>query len=462
VKQLRWVVAPVCVALLAGACSRSGNSAVSQSPTTAANAAATPTTAAGPGPGDFGTLKAVCGPGNATGATAQGVTNTSIDVGTMADPGATVQPGLDQELFDAATAFTKWCNAAGGILGRKLNLHLRDSAIFNVPARMQESCAQDFALIGNGEAFDDGGVKIRVACKLPEIPGYDNSPLAVEAPIKAEAIPMPIQQQPAAGLKAMKTLIPGVTKIGFITGNLAGVLVTRDREKEAAQLEGFTPVYDDVYPITGPDNWQPYIQKMKDSGLQVLELTGSPQDIIGMEKAMKALNWYPQGILEQANQYDQRLITEAGDALQNTYVITAFVPFEDASTNAAVKQMVDTVKQEVPGGKIAALTSNAWDAWLLFATAARDCGSNLTRDCLLQKAGSHQQWDGGGISGTVSTNPDSREAATCITLVKGTASGFVAATNLLPPTAGQTIFNCDPTNVVTLKHNYIPTNEPAA
>jgi hypothetical protein len=36
----------------------------------------------------------------------------------MADPGATVSPGLDQELFDASTAFTKWCNAQGGILGR--------------------------------------------------------------------------------------------------------------------------------------------------------------------------------------------------------------------------------------------------------------------------------------------------------------------------------------------------------
>lgn len=459
--KLRWLVGPLCLALLAGACSRSGNSAISQTSTTAAPAA-TSTTVAGPGPGDFGTLKAVCGPGNATGATDQGVTNTAIEVGTMSDPGNQIQPGLDQELFDAATAFTKWCNAAGGILGRKLNLHLRNSAILNVPAQMLQACAQDFSLVGNGEAFDDAGVPSRVKCKLPEIPAYDNSPLAVAAPIKATAEPGPINTQPVAGLKAMKTLIPGVTKIGFITGNLAGVLVTRDREKEAAQLEGFTPVYDDVYPITGPDNWTPYIQKMKSSGLQVLELTGSPQDIIGMEKAMKAFGWYPPGIIEQANQYDQRLINEAGDALQNTYVITSFVPFEDSSTNAAIKQLLDIIKQEDPGGKIAALSDNAWDAWLLFAVSARNCGSNLTRTCLLQQAGSQQVWDGGGISGPVSTNPNTQLSTSCLTLVKATASGWVAAPDLLPPTSGQTIFNCDPTNVLTLKHNYIPANEPTA
>ncbi len=458
-KQLRWLVVPVCLAMLAGACSRSGNQAISQTATTAAPAA-TSTTAAGPGPGDFGTLKAVCGPGNATGATDQGVTNTQIDVGTMADPGNQIQPGLDQELFDAATAFTRWCNAAGGILGRKLTLHLHNSAILNVPAQMIVACSQDFALVGNGEAFDDAGVAKRVACKLPEIPAYDNSPLAAEAPLSVHAAPMPINQEVAAGLNAMKKLIPGVSKIGFITGNLAGVVVTKDRDKEAAQLLGFSSVYDFTYPITGPANWTPYVQAMQHAGVQLLELTGSPQDIIGMEKAMSATGWYPQGILEQANQYDQRLISEAGSALKNTYVTTGFVPFEDASMYPAMKQLLDISKTFNPSGKIAALSANAWTAWLLFAEAAKACGSNLTRTCLLQQAGSQTAWTGGGIQGPANTNPSSPQSATCLALLQATPSGFVSAANLLPPTPGKEPFNCDPSNVIDLKHNYIPPNEP--
>src|SRR6202030_1438899 len=88
-------VTAIVVAIVAASCSRSGNPTVA-TPTTTAPAQVTTTTAAGPGPGDFGTLKAVCGPGTAKGATDKGVTDTAINVSTMADPGATVQPGLDQ------------------------------------------------------------------------------------------------------------------------------------------------------------------------------------------------------------------------------------------------------------------------------------------------------------------------------------------------------------------------------
>ena len=45
------------------------------------------TGAAASGVGDFGTLKAVCGPGDAKGATDPGVTDTSINMATMSDPG---------------------------------------------------------------------------------------------------------------------------------------------------------------------------------------------------------------------------------------------------------------------------------------------------------------------------------------------------------------------------------------
>jgi ABC-type branched-subunit amino acid transport system substrate-binding protein len=459
VKQLRWLVGSVCLALLAGACSRSGNAAISQTSTTTAPSA-TSTTAAGPGPGDFGTLKAVCGQGNATGATDQGVTNTEIDVGTMADPGNQIQPGLDQELFDAATSFTDWCNAAGGILGRKLKLTLHNSAITNVPAVMLAACASDFALVGNGEAFDDAGVAERVKCKLPEIAAYDNSPLAAEAPLSVHAAPMPINQEVAAGLNAMKKLVPNDTKIGFITGNLAGVLVTRDRDKEAAELLGYTSVYNQTYPITGPSNWTPYVEAMKTAGVQILELTGSPQDIIGMEKAMSAFGWYPDAILEQANQYDQRLVSEAGSALKNTYVTTAFIPFEDGSTYPVIKQLVDITHTYDPGGKIAALSANAWTAWLLFAESAKACGSNLTRTCLLQQAASQTAWTAGGLQGPANTSPTGAQSATCLTLVQATPTGFVSASNLLPPTPGDEPFNCDPSNVINLKKNYIPANEP--
>jgi len=72
----RWLVPFMVVALLATACSRSSSSSKGSSNTTAASG----------GSGDFGSLKNVCGPGSSKGATALGVTDSTIRVGTMSDP----------------------------------------------------------------------------------------------------------------------------------------------------------------------------------------------------------------------------------------------------------------------------------------------------------------------------------------------------------------------------------------
>jgi hypothetical protein len=122
----RAVVMSIVALLVVSACSRSSSPKATATGAAGGTAA---TAAAASASGDFGTLKAVCGPGNATGATDQGVTNTTISMSTMSDPGYTALPGLNQELFDSADAFVGWCNAAGGILGRKIVLHKRDAAL---------------------------------------------------------------------------------------------------------------------------------------------------------------------------------------------------------------------------------------------------------------------------------------------------------------------------------------------
>ena len=85
--------------------------------------------------GDFGDLTGVCGPNEGGGAVTddpaetQGITADGITVGTVSDPGFEGLPGLNQEIFDAGTAFVEWCNAAGGINGKQLTLNLRDAAV---------------------------------------------------------------------------------------------------------------------------------------------------------------------------------------------------------------------------------------------------------------------------------------------------------------------------------------------
>jgi len=64
---------------------------------------------------------------------------------------------LEQEFFDTADAFSKWCNAAGGINGRKIVVDKWDAKLFNVGQAFTNACQKDFMLVGNGNAFDDAG-----------------------------------------------------------------------------------------------------------------------------------------------------------------------------------------------------------------------------------------------------------------------------------------------------------------
>ncbi|GIR35120.1 MAG: hypothetical protein CM15mP49_05050 [Actinomycetota bacterium] len=50
-------------------------------------------------------------------------------------------------------------------------------------------------------------------------------------------------------------------------------------------------------------------------------------------------------------------------------------------------------------------------AFLLWATAAKACGSNLTRSCVLEEAAKIDEWSGGGMH--VASNPGVNEPPPC-------------------------------------------------
>ena len=109
------------------------------------------------------------------------MTDTEIHISTMGDPANTVIPGAGQESFDVGQAFVNWCNAAGGILGRKIVLTKRDAKLFNIAAQVINACQSDFMLVGNANPLDAAGVKPRLACNLAQIPAYASSPQAAAA-----------------------------------------------------------------------------------------------------------------------------------------------------------------------------------------------------------------------------------------------------------------------------------------
>src|SRR5688572_11311206 len=142
----------------------------------------TATTVAAGGDDAFGTLPSPCGPGDASksgqddAGETQGVTDDAIAVGTIADPGFSGAPGLNQEIFDAGEAFVGWCNEQGGINGRQLELTPYDAAITEFQPQLEAACGQEFAIVGDGAVQDNFWATIGAECGLIDIAGFAVTP----------------------------------------------------------------------------------------------------------------------------------------------------------------------------------------------------------------------------------------------------------------------------------------------
>jgi len=427
------------VCLVASACGRK-----SEDSSSGGGGSISTTTTSATAPGTFGDLVNVCGPGDARGATAQGVTDSEVRVGTISDPGFTGSPGINQEFFDTAKAFADWCNTAGGIQGRKIKVDYLDAKLFEYKDRITEACAQDFSLVGGGGIFDDTGAQDRVNCGLPDIAGYTVSPQATMADLLIQPIPNPIGSQQMGNyqflLKSNPSLADGV---GIMAAAFTATKVSADKTKAAFEKLGAKVVYESDYSASGEANWTPFVTSMKAAGVKTFAFLGDSGNLVGLQKAMNDQNWYPDATVLDASYYKQAYPDTGGPTAKNSYSNIYFHPFEDAAKFPATQQYLDILNASNPKNPPAMLGATAWSAWLMFAKAAGACGSNLTRDCLLAEAAKLTNWTGGGLH--TETQPAKNEMPDCVAIMQVTDKGF---TQVDPGTDGG--FTCNPDNVVSV------------
>jgi ABC-type branched-subunit amino acid transport system substrate-binding protein len=448
------VVAVAALLVAGNACSRSGagpggaggaggpGGAVPSSQRAPATAAA----------GDFGTLKGVCGPGTARGATARGVTDSTITVGTMSDAGNTIAPGLEIEFFQVGDAFVKWCNAAGGINGRKLVLDKHDAKLFESGARTVEACQKDFMLVGNGDAFDQATVKPRVNCKLGQIPALVVSTEAADAPLQVQPNPAPGNEWSIGPYRVLAKLYPqDKAHFGIGGSNNSSLRSAGLRLREAVGQIGYTTVdYQEQPPLV--PNWRPYVEEAKLAGVRAFQQI-SAQDLTPLVTAANNVGWKLDWMLVFAQFYDPKTIAAANATpFPRTYVQIAHWPFELAKQNAAAAQAIRVLHASDPSAATTDFTASAFSSWLLWAKSATECGSSLTVDCVLAKAGANRNWSAGGLYPAHDVDPANRHMTGCFLLMRVTTNGFVYDKQATQPNQG--IYNCSPDNVATLSKTY--------
>lgn len=441
-KYSRFLALLAVLVLVAAACGRSDDATSSGS---TASIGARSSSATNAKSSRFGDLTDVCQGGKPRGAPAQGVTPTEIDISTFSDPGFAGRPGLNQELFDAAEVFSKWCNERGGINGRKIVVHERDAALTNVRPQMTTACGEDFMLVGGGAVFDQDGVKLRLECLMPDIAGYVVSPDARGADLTVQPVPNPVDRVGNGLYKYLEEKFPaGAKAYGVITPDLPSTRAAGDQNKDVVDALGWKKIYDDVYPALGPTSWTPYAEALKSARVKGLIWVGEPELLAKLIEAMNNINYSPDFISMNGNNYAEAFIDIAGRALRgNVYTSTPVAPFEEAKPGSATKQYLDAFAEYLPDGKArAAYGAQAFSAWLLFAQSAKACGDDLTRKCVYDHAKKVTDWSGGGLH--ASQNVSANSVSECMVVLKATARGFVRVKDLQ---ATDGVFHCAPGDV---------------
>jgi ABC-type branched-subunit amino acid transport system substrate-binding protein len=456
-RPARLLATVMVMTLLMAACTRSDSETEigtrGPAPASGQAQAGGPTTAApgGKSAGSFGDLKDVCGPGDGAGSTAQGVTDDAIKVGTISDPGFTGRPGLNQELFDASKVFTAWCNAAGGINGREIEMTERDAKITEYKQRITEACQQDFMLVGGGGVFDDTGQDERLGCLLPEIPAYQVTSAARGADLAIRPLPNPLDRLSIGVYQYLGKRFPKSTKdVAFLTGNVPATVVVDHQNQEAVKSLGWKVTYQAQYNALGEASWTQYVQAMRSKRVKGLVYTGEPENFAKLLQAAADIDYHLDWAVTGANALDANFIKVGGDAIRDVFLISAFVPPFMAKQNPATQQYLDLFEQYLPAGKSEALLGmQSFSAWLLFATAVKQCGSEVTRKCVFDAAGAVTDWTGGGLHSA--SQPGKNESPRCGMVIEATPKGFVVPDDF-KLTDG--LFRCSDNSVVKLEDDY--------
>jgi ABC-type branched-subunit amino acid transport system substrate-binding protein len=369
----------------------------------ATNSNSSGATASGPVSGPTGPVASASAastlpPGGNGGATDRGVTGNSITLATAADVTG-VQPGIFRAAWQAMSALAAYVNSTGGIYGRQIKPLLLDSRADSVANRaaVQQACDQAFALVGSMSAFDDGGASVGQKCGIPDLSAITVNAARQTATNVYAASPNRPDRINTSWMRYIKGKYPEEIKHSAMLWLNAGATAQNGAQRlKAMTAMGYNFVYKaEVQVLEG--NYSPYVQAMKDKGVQLVNMVADYQSVIRVQKSMEQAGWFPKVRLWDSVIYSQNYLTTGGSAVNGGLVFLNTAMFEEVANNPEMQLYEQWLQRTAPGAVPDYFGMYAWSAGRLFQKAALAAGPKLTRAALFAQVKQIHNWSDYGL-----------------------------------------------------------------
>ena len=361
---------------------------------------------AGVGGGSGTGSTAACGSAATNPASDTGVTKNQIEIATASDITG-VQPGLFKSTHQAISAFAAMVNSQGGICGRSLKPLLLDTKADSTAnaAAVRQACDTQFALVGSMSAFDNGGASVGEDCGIPDLSAITVNPSRQLAKNVYAAFPQRPDKLATGTANFIKSKYPEAIKHAAMVYLNAGVT----KSNAFQRIKGYESVGFDfggssrsrVYEVQVLEaNYSPFVQKMKDAGVQYVNMIANYQSIQKLLQAMEQNEFFPKvrdwdSVAYSPNfvKYNGRNFTAADGSL--VFLTTAIS--EEASGNQEMQLYMSWLNRVAPGAKPDFFGFYAWSAGRLFQKLAAEIGPRLTRKAVFAAVQKVRHWTGNGI-----------------------------------------------------------------
>lgn len=322
-----------------------------------------------------------------------GITDKTITIGNSSDISGPV-PGLFEASQQAVRAYVAYFNATSDICGRKLELKTYDSRT-DAAADQQaytKACSEVFAMVGSMSAFDSGGAGTAQKCGLPDIRSASvtsdragcSTCYGAQSTVSSEfqnAVPdYVLKNHPdAAAHAAMLYINAGAAAEN---GKTQAALMTK-RGMHFDYVQGI-----DISEF----NYTPYVQQMKDKGIEYVQMIAAPGNFVRLAQAMQQQGYKPEVFMLDPTAYSPEYVENGGDAAEGTTVFLNFTPFEESASNKEEQLYLSWLQQVKPGAKPSMFGLFSWSAARLFVERAASLGGRLSRSALVADVAKVDNW----------------------------------------------------------------------